>query len=157
MDQQSPSNQPQTITLNNQNAVLILLQYVEVAQRAGAFLLQESDILKRCRDFFTGASDPELDVSKARTLLIQAVNKGQSKGAYNLDDASVLHRVCQFVQQNLDAEFQPLQVQSPAEQQTVQSESVQPQPVQSSTQQAQSQDDLSSLSEPVPLRSPRVV
>ena len=132
--------QPQIITLNAQNSVEILGQYVEVAQKAGAFLLPESDILKRCKDvLLRGAQDPEINVPTARNLFIQAVNKGQSKGAYTLDDASILHKVCQYVAQNLSAEA--------------------PEPSASTEAPATSEgEDLNSLSDPVPLRSgPRTV
>lgn len=133
-DQQQP--QPQVITLDARNSVEILAQYIEVAQKAGAFLLPESDLLKRCRDvLLRGAEDPEVNVPTARNLFIQAVNKGQSRGAYSLEDASILHKVCQFVAQNLSAEA-PAAPAAAA-------------PAASSEQ----TDDLNSLSDPVPLRS----
>lgn len=141
-DQQQ--QQPQVITLDNQNSVEILAQFIEVAQKAGAFLLPESDLLKRARDvLLRGAQDPEVNVPTARNLFIQAVNKGQSKGAYSLEDASVLHKVCQFVAQNLSAEAAPVSQQAQPEAQS---------------QPAVVEDDLDSLSDPVPLRSgPRTV
>jgi len=127
--------QPQVITLDDRNSVEILAQYIEVAQKAGAFLLPESDLLKRCRDvLLRGAEDPEVNVPTARNLFIQAVNKGQSKGAYSLEDASILHKVCQFVAQNLSAE-----APAPSAAPVAATES--------------SSDDLDSLSDPVPLRS----
>lgn len=133
-DQQQPQQQPQVITLDNRNSVEILAQYIEVAQKAGAFLLPESDLLKRCRDvLLRGAEDPEVNVPTARNLFIQAVNKGQGKGAYSLEDASILHKVCQFVAQNLSSEAAPVS-EAPA-------------------QVSGSSDDLDSLSDPVPLRS----
>lgn len=136
-DQQQP--QPQVITLDSRNSVEILAQYIEVAQKAGAFLLPESDLLKRCRDvLLRGAEDQEVNVPTARNLFIQAVNKGQSRGAYSLEDASILHKVCQFVAQNLSAEA-PAAPAAP----------VAPAPASSSEQ----SDDLNSLSDPVPLRS----
>ena len=135
-DQQQQQQQPQVITLDNRNSVEILAQYIEVAQKAGAFLLPESDLLKRCRDvLLRGAEDPEVNVPTARNLFIQAVNKGQSKGAYSLEDASILHKVCQFVAQNLSAEAASPVVES------------------SQAASSSSSDDLDSLSDPVPLRS----
>ena len=135
--------QPQVITLDNRNSVEILAQFIEVAQKAGSFLLPESDLLKRARDvLLRGAEDPEVNIPTARNLFIQAVNKGQSKGAYSLEDASILHKVCQFVAQNLSAEA-PAASEAPSEA-----------PVAPSA----SEDDLDSLSDPVPLRSgPRTV
>lgn len=135
-DQQQP--QPQVITLDSRNSVEILAQYIEVAQKAGAFLLPESDLLKRCRDvLLRGAEDPEVNVPTARNLFIQAVNKGQSRGAYSLEDASILHKVCQFVAQNLSAE-----APAPA-----------PAPAPAAASSSEPSDDLNSLSDPVPLRS----
>lgn len=129
--------QPQVITLDNRNSIEILSQYIEVAQKAGAFLLPESDLLKRCRDvLLRGTEDQEVNVPTARNLFIQAVNKGQSKGAYSLEDASILHKVCQFVSQNLSSEASaPEPTAAPA------------------AVQAPDSEDLDSLSDPVPLRS----
>lgn len=129
--------QPQVITLDNRNSIEILSQYIEVAQKAGAFLLPESDLLKRCRDvLLRGTEDQEVNVPTARNLFIQAVNKGQSKGAYSLEDASILHKVCQFVSQNLSSETSaPEPTAAPA------------------AVQAPDSEDLDSLSDPVPLRS----
>jgi hypothetical protein len=136
--QQQQQQQPQVITLDDRNSVEILAQYIEVAQKAGSFLLPESDLLKRCRDvLLRGTEDPEVNIPTARNLFIQAVNKGQSKGAYSLEDASILHKVCQFVAQNLSAE-------APAPSAA---------PVAAVAGTESSSDDLDSLSDPVPLRS----
>jgi len=138
MSEQEQQPQQQVITLDAKNSAEILLSYVEVAQKAGAFLLPESDILKRCKDVLvSGATDPEISVSQARQLLIQACTKGQKNGgAYDLNDASIIHKVCQYVGANLEAPLvqaqQQPQLSAPA-------------------------DDDSSLSElslPVPLRTP---
>ena len=37
--------QPQVINLNDQNSIQILMQYIEIAQKSGTFLLQEADRL----------------------------------------------------------------------------------------------------------------
>lgn len=123
--------QPQVITLDSTNSIEILAQFVEVAQKAGAFLLSESDILKRGKDvLLRGAQDPEITSTIAKTLFMQAVTKGQAKGAYTLDDASIIHKVCQYISQN-DL------------------------PTTSTVPQL---DSLDSLSEPVPIRSgPKVL
>ena len=132
----SEQSAPQTITLDTQNSVQILLQYVEIGQKNGAFLLPESDILKRCKDVLVGgASDPEISVQQARQLLIQGCVKSQSKGCYTLDDASIVHKVCQYLSANLEA-------------------SVQTPHVSVSTVSSVEDEDLSSLSAPVPLRTP---
>ena len=123
------AQQPQVITLDSKNSIDILTQYVEVAQKNGAFLLPESDILKRCKDvLLKGIEDTEINVPTAKNLFVQAINKGQSKGCYTLDDASILHKVCQYI--------------------VSESQQVQPQQVQPHVS-----DDLDSLSEPVPLRT----
>ena len=131
----------QVITLDIKNSIEILCSFIEVAQKAGSFLLSESDILKRCKDVLTrNIQDPEINIPTARNLFIQAINKGQQKGAFTLDDASILHKVCQYVSQNLS-------VEAPISQSTSQSTS------------SQIEDsDLHSLSDPVPLRSgPKVI
>lgn len=146
------TTQDNVLTLDHNNTVLILLQYVEVAQKAGVFLLAESELLKRCKDYLVaGARDAEITNTKlARQLLVQAVNKGQSKGAYTLDDAALLHKVCTFVLSNLDTDLVPV-----SQVQTSQATAQAQQPV---TSKSNSNDlDLSELSAPVPLKSPRVL
>jgi len=134
----------QVITLNVRNSAEILAQYIEVAQKAGTFLLPESDVLKRAKDvLLNGVEDNEINIPTARNLFIQAVNKGQSKGAYTLDDASLIHKICQFLSQNLTTENPPLpsipvsNVPDSIEQESIETDST----------------DLESLSDPVPLRS----
>lgn len=131
--------EPQVITLDNKNSIEILASYIEVAQKAGTFVLQESDILKRCRDLLLkGTEDTEINVPTAKNLFVQGIVKGQSKGCYTLDDSFILYKVCAFVSQNID------------------------QPVPASTPQVEAivnDDSLSTLSDPVPLKSsgPRTV
>jgi hypothetical protein len=130
--------QPQVITLNAQNSVQILVQYIEVANKAGTFTLPEADLLKRVKDFcIQGAQDPELTPANARQLLIQGITKGQSKGVYSLEDASLLHKVCSYVSSNLNDAVSP----------------VASSPVASTPS---SNADLDELSAPVPLK-PRTV
>ena len=133
-------SEPTVITLDHKNSVEILSSYIELAQKAGCFQLPESDILKRCRDLLLkGVEDAEINVPTAKNLFVQGIQKGQSKGCFSLDDAYILHRVCTFVAQNLD--------QVPA---AIPTQQVQAAPV---------NDDLSTLSDPVPLKSsgPRTV
>jgi hypothetical protein len=151
----SQTQEPQVITLNDTNSIQILVQYVEVAQKSGAFVLAESDLLKRCRDvLLQGASDAEVTIPLARQLLVQAVTKGQAKGAYNLDDASILHKVCQYVGANLEAQAAPQ-----AQEQASQQQASQQQPVASVKEAVEEVeddlDDLNSLSAPVPLKTPK--
>lgn len=144
--------QPQVITLNMTNSIELLSQYIEVAQKAGAFVLAESDLLKRCRDvLMRGAQDHEINTHTAKNLFIQAVNKGQSKGAYSLEEASVIHKICQFVLQNINEDVRFLNAHTSENT----SESVQKTQLDESDDLS---DDLDSLSDPVPLRSgPRVI
>ena len=150
--------QPQVITLDSSNSVQIILQFIEVAQSKGSFLLSEAEILKRCKDVLvSNATDPEINVTQAKQLIIQAVIKGQSKGAFTLDDASILHKVCQYISSTLTEQPQ-VQLQPQVQPQVQPQPQVQqPSPVVSQIQEID--DDLSSLSDPVPLRTsrPRVV
>ena len=109
------SETPQIITLDNSNSVQIILQFVDVAQKAGTFLLSEADILKRCRDvLLSNATDPEINVVQAKQLIVQAVIKGQSKGCFTLDDASILHKVCQYISTTLTGNSPPHPVPVPS-------------------------------------------
>lgn len=144
------NQQPTIITLDNKNSVEILSSYIDISQKAGVYMLQESDILKRCRDLLLkGVEDPEINVATAKNLFVQAIMKGQSKGCFSLDDASILHKVCTFISTNTDADTQPStqQVQPAQQFQQVQAEPV------------NEDDSLSSLSDAVPLKSfgPRTV
>ena len=158
-DQQQ--EQPQIITLDDSNSVQILLQYVEVAQKAGTFILSEAEILKRCKDvLISNLNDSEINTVQAKQLIIQAIIKGQAKGAFTLDDASILHKVCQFVSTTLTPQVQPQPVQPQQVQPSQQQPQVQPSQQQPQVQpQVSEEDDLSSLSDPVPLKTsrPRVV
>jgi hypothetical protein len=145
--------EPTVITLNNENAIQILSQYVELAQQKGAFVLQEAELLKRANDVLINkVSDNELNEVTSINLFIQAINKGQRSGAYTLNDAALLHKVISF----LVGQSQQQSVQ----QQSVQQQSVQ-QPVKKPelpkrVQNINALDDLSDLAEPIPLR-PNVV
>lgn len=86
----------QSVNLDMETAIKMLLQSIEIAQRHGTFVLSESEILKKCKDAVLGESS-EVDISQARQVLVQGVVKGQSRGAYSLEEAAVLHKVCAFV------------------------------------------------------------
>lgn len=90
-------NAPQTIELNFENAGKILMQYVEVAQQKGAYLLNEASLLKRAADVVNGQTDAEVNMQTAYNLLIQGVVKGQKHGSYTLSDASILDKVVTFL------------------------------------------------------------
>lgn len=130
------SNQEQTvITLDNQNTVQLLIKYVELAQQKGAFVLNEAELLKRASDvLLNNVPDNELNAVNSRHILIQGVQKGQKHGAYTLNDAALLSKVVQYVISSLENATTS----------------------QSTPTQAQLDDDLTDLAEPIPLRPKEV-
>ena len=136
--QQTTPEQPQVITLDKNTSINILIQYIEVAQKAGAYELKEAEILKRVVDFLiNNAPDNELNELTAINVLIQGIVKAQKHGgAFTLNDAALLHKVITFIVQLFEQ-----QQQQPA----------QAPPAQTSSSN-EDDDDLASLSEPVPLR-----
>lgn len=127
------------IQLDSKNSVQLLCQFVEMAQQKGAFLLQEAEVLKRAVDVaVNNASDKDIDLSNAMNLLIQGVQKGQRHGAYTLADAAAVHKVVQFIVS---------QSENPNVSQVKQSSNVT-----KSVQKKENDDDLSELSQPVPLK-----
>lgn len=128
-------NQNKVITLNEENSTQFLVQFIEMAQQKGAFLLQEAELLKRAADVATKASeDRELNQVNARQLLIQGVHKGQRAGAYSLNDAAMLSKVVQFVMSNMEQNLPTAQPENVNEEST----------------------DLADLSEPIPLKPKEV-
>ena len=84
-------SEPTVIQLDESNSLKIVVQYVEIAQGKGSFLLNEAEILKRASDVLVNnVVDSEINFEAAKNLLIQGINKGQSKGAYTLNDAALL-------------------------------------------------------------------
>lgn len=140
MNNQEQKQEPTIITLDNNNSVQIMGQYVELAQQKGAYLLQEAEILKRASDvLLNAAQDADINPTNARNLLIQGIHKGQKHGAYSLNDAALLSKVVQFVSANMEA---PVSAASESSNQS-QSQNVSP-------------EDLSDLAEPIPLRPKEV-
>jgi hypothetical protein len=140
----SEQSEPKIITLDESNSVQIILQFVDVAQSKGVFILSEAEILKRCRDILlSNVSDPEINIVQAKQLTIQAIIKGQSKGSFTLDDASILHKVCQYINTTLTGDSPPHPVQA----------TTNPLNPSSPTQIQEIDDDMSSLSAPVPLKT----
>lgn len=146
-NQESSSQSPQVVELNLENCGKVLMQYVEVAQQKGAFLLNEASLLKRAADVVTGQTDPEINLQSAYTLLIQGVVKGQKHGSYTLSDASVLDKVVNFLVS------QP-QEQTPQQAQPQQAQPQQAPPSRQVHVQAQEQfEELEELTAPVPLNA----
>ena len=143
--------QPTVITLDKNSSINIFIQYIEIAQKAGAYELKEAEILKRATDVLTNnVTDPEINENLAINLLIQGINKGQKHGgAFTLNDAALLHKVIQFMINSSQPQPQP-QVTSDESASNNETEAA-PEPEQE--QEVDSgEDDLASLSEPVPLR-----
>jgi len=131
------------VTLDAQNSVQILSQYVELAQQKGAYLLNEAELLKRATDVLVNkGEDVAINEETACSLLIQGVHKGQRHGAYTLNDASLLCKVVQYLQQT----------NTPRVQQDERPTTSNLHPTSPHTVAAQ-EDDLSDLAEPIPLKS----
>lgn len=138
--QEQQSQQPSVITLNKSNSIQILVQYIEIAQKAGSYDLREADLLKRAVDvLINNVVDEAVNEDLAINLLIQGIMKGQNHGgAFNLNDAALLHKVIQYLislgQENKGTDPVSNQVNN------------------NENNSNEDDDDLSSLSEPVPLR-----
>ena len=89
---------PTVIQLNSENSFQFLVQYIELAQKAGAYELQESNILKRSIDvLISKVTDTEISEENAKLMVIRGILKGQKSGVYTLNDASLLHQVITFI------------------------------------------------------------
>lgn len=142
------AEQPTVITLDKSNSIKILIQYIEIAQKAGAYELKEAEILKRANDvLINNVQDPEINENLAINLLIQGVNKGQKHGgAYTLNDAALLHKVIQYI---INLQGPPPIIGLNNNETSKNENDTSSNNVESTTQE---DDDLASLSEPVPLR-----
>lgn len=139
------SGEPTVITLDNQNSIQILAQYVEHAQQKGAYLLNEAEILKRAVEVLVNdIHDNELNKDNSKQLLIQGIHKGQRHGAYTLNDAALLSKVVNFIMTS-SGQQPEIQQQEQQQQQQEQLQSLQ-----------QTSDDLSDLAEPIPLKPKEV-
>lgn len=129
--------QPSVITLNKSNSIQIMIQYIEIAQKSGAYELREAEILKRATDVLINkVNDHEINENMAINLLIQGIMKGQKHGgAFNLNDAALLQKVIQYIVSMSDGK-----------------EEVKPDSIEHEHHEHDHDDDLSSLSDPVPLR-----
>jgi len=135
--EEQQQQQPSVITLNKVNSIQIMIQYIEIAQKSGAYELREAEILKRATDVLINkVIDNEINENMAINLLIQGIMKGQKHGgAFNLNDAALLQKVIQYIVSMSDGKEE------------VKSGSVESEPLH-----VDDDDDLSSLSDPVPLR-----
>lgn len=155
------AEQPTMITLDNNNSIQILSQYVEVAQQKGAYLLTEAEILKRAMDvLINNIPDKEINTNMAKQFLIQGVVKGQKHGAYTLNDAALLNKVVMFVSNTLPQQGEPNEPVDPVTPVTPVDPVTPAEPVAPVTQSTLSveedSDDLSDLAEPIPLKPKEV-
>jgi hypothetical protein len=86
----------QTITLNLENSIKLLVQYINVAQKNGAYSLQEADTLEKGVGLLNGEPSKS-DLENGLNCLIQGVVKGQKHGSYSLSDASILYNIIVFL------------------------------------------------------------
>lgn len=100
-------------SLSKDKAINLLIQYVENAQKQGAFLLSESKILKQAKDYFDPSVKEKIPFTKnddqnqehmALDLLAQAASVGNRKGAFSLDDAAIVHDIIASLQQMIKKE-----------------------------------------------------
>lgn len=157
------SKQPTVITLDNTNSITILVQYIELGQQKGAYLLNEAEILKRAVDVLMNqVPDNDITPSVAKNILIQGVQKAQRHGAYTLNDASLLSKVVQFVVANdadlsaaVQAASAPGNAPGSAPASEPASTQAEPQMV-AEEEDDESSDDLSDLADPIPLKPKEV-
>jgi hypothetical protein len=128
-------SQPQQMQLTVENCVKVLLQFVNVAQKHGVFELSEAEALVRSSNVVNGEADEQINKYQARQNLINGVVKGQKGGAYDLRDAASLNTVVNFLVQKTREELESEQASGQA------------------SGQASVSEDLSELSESVPLKS----
>lgn len=97
--------------MSRDQRVQLLIKLVESAQKQGAFLLRESSLLKKAKDYFNpdlkdeekpsfteDDKDPELI---AQDLLMQAVEVGNRKGAYGLEEAAMAYELVEHLRQEI--------------------------------------------------------
>lgn len=125
---------------DNDKSIKLLIQYIELAQQKGSFVLAEADVLKRACDILVNkVDDKELNEQTAIQILIQGVQKGQKNGSYTLNEASLLHRTILSLSQP-KMTVTKKEPETPPEVPEVQ---LGPQ---------EDSDDLADLAEPIPLK-----
>lgn len=144
--------EPTVITLDPTNSIQILIQYIELAQQKGAYILSEAELLKRSGDVLANkVPDAEITEATARQLLIQGIHKGQRHGAYTLNDAALLSKVVQYVT-GLSGTPAPAAPTPTPPSQTA----PQPEVAPASNSVDDLLDDLADLAEPIPLKPKEV-
>ena len=143
MTEKQEQQQPQNIQLGVDNVLQLLVHYTEKAQQAGSFDLNEAATLKASADVVINRVEiKELSFDSALDNLVKAVVKGQAHGgAYSLNDAANIVQILACAQQNLDV----LRKGTGTGTGTQQAQQAQ------QSQKSVERNDLSELSEPVPL------
>ena len=91
-----------SLTLTHENAVAVLCEYLEVAQRKGSYTFPDAAALKEVVDDLTG---PKKVFEKSRIAVAErGLVVGQSKGAFSLTDAHVINQVLAYVAAELEKE-----------------------------------------------------
>ena len=97
-------------TITKDNAVILLPQFIEVANSKGAYLLREASLLKKACDYVK----PEVKVkpqfteddanprATALRLLLQGAHKAQSQGSFLLQDSAALFEIVELVSKELE-------------------------------------------------------
>jgi hypothetical protein len=142
----------QTITLNLENSIKLLVEYINLAQKNGAYSLQEADTLERGVGLLKGEPSKS-DLENGLNCLIGGVVKGQKHGSYSLSDASILYNIIVF----LTSPASKTEVSTPIPQVPMSQVPMSQVPVESSmpaqdTVQDNNADDTFDLSESIPLR-----
>ncbi len=99
-------SQQTTIDLNQRNCLGLLCEFLEQAQRRGAFYLPEAATLSEAVLKLNEIKDTPFESSDSSTVkALQVSEKGihiaQSKGAFTLQDASVLNHVLLWISANI--------------------------------------------------------
>lgn len=97
-------------TITKDNAVILLPQFIEVANSKGAYLLREASLLKKACDYVkpevkAKPSFTDDDVNPRATalrLLLQGAHKAQAQGSFLLHDSAALFEICELVTKELE-------------------------------------------------------
>lgn len=98
-----------------QERINVLIQGVELAQKAGALTLDDAAIAKKAIDVINQG----VAYKEALTVLVQIVEKGQKKGVYTLRDAYLLFIAADNFESSIPAPAPaPVQTSAPTTAQT---------------------------------------
>lgn len=89
------------IELNKENALILLCDHLEIAQRRGAFTLTEAAGLKTVVDQIGGVNGEVNAVAIENAS--RALHVAQAKGALTLMDAYNVHKILSFLENSLNS------------------------------------------------------